>query len=60
MIGLGSLLVLLIIAVVIVIVLFMAIDYFARSGGDARLWMALKGLVVLAALVIVLQRAGVL
>ena len=51
----------LIIAVAIVIALFVAIDYFSAGlGGDARLWYLLKGLVVLAALALVLQRTGVL
>lgn len=55
-----SLLIAIVVAVVIVIVLFIAIDYFARAaGGDSRLWVLLKGVVVLVALLMVLNRAGV-
>lgn len=55
-----SLLITLAVAVVIVIVLFIAIDFFAQAaGGDSRLWLALKGLVVIIALVMFLQRTGV-
>lgn len=54
-----SILIVLVIAIVIVIVLFIALDYFAGAmGGDGRLWLALKGLIVLIALLFVLQRAG--
>jgi hypothetical protein len=55
-----DLILLIIVAVVIVLVLFVALDYFAKAiGGDGRLWMLLKGLIVVAALVLVLQRSGV-
>ena len=55
-----STLILIIVAVVVVIVLFIALDYFASAaGGDARLWLLAKGLIVLLALVLVLQRTGV-
>jgi len=51
--------ILIVIAVAIVIALFIAIDYFAAAaGGDARLWLLLKGLVVIGALVYVLRRTG--
>lgn len=54
-----SALILIAVAIVIVIVLFIAMDYFAGAiGGDGRLWLALKGLVVIIALVFVLQRTG--
>lgn len=53
-------LIMIIVAVLIVAVLFIALDYFAAAvGGDARLWLLLKGLIVLVALLLVLQRAGV-
>lgn len=51
----------LILAVVIVAVLFVATDYFSAGiGGDARLWLVLKGLIILAALGLVLQHYGYL
>ena len=50
----------LIIAVVIVVAVFIAIDYFAAAGGgNPRLWLLLKGLVVLAAVFYFLQRYGI-
>lgn len=55
-----NLLIMIIVAVVIVIVLFVALDYFARAiGGDVRLWLVLKGVIVLLALLLVLQRSHV-
>lgn len=54
------LLIMIVVAIVIVIVLFIAIDYFAAAvGGDGRLWLLLKGVIVLLALLFVLQRSGV-
>jgi hypothetical protein len=48
-----------VLALIVVIVLFVALDYFARAaGGDVRLWLLLKGVVVLLALLLVLERAG--
>lgn len=55
-----SLLITIAVAIAIVVALFIAIDYFARAaGGDSRLWLLLKGVVVIIALVMVLQRTGV-
>lgn len=55
-----SLLITIAVAIAIVVVLFIAIDYFASAvGGDSRLWLLLKGVVVIIALVMVLQRTGV-
>lgn len=56
-----SLLLTLVVAIVIVVFLFVAIDYFSSAiGGDGRLWLLLKGLIVLVALVLVVQQTGVL
>ena len=57
-----ELLIFIILAIVVVAVLFIAVDYIAGAAGakvDGRLWMLLKGLIVLAALLYVLQRQGV-
>ncbi len=55
-----ELLIFIILAIIVVVVLFIALDYIASAvGGDGRLWMLIKGLIVLAALLYVLQRQGV-
>ena len=54
-----NILILLLIAIVVVIVLFIALDYFASAiGGDGRLWLVMKGIIVLIALLYVLNRSG--
>lgn len=56
-----SLLIMLVVAVVIVILLFVAIDNFAGGiGGDGRLWLVLKGVILLLAVAYVLHSQGVL
>lgn len=53
-----SLLITIAIAVLIVVALWIAVDCFAKMGGDARLWWALKGLIVVVVLLYVLQNRG--
>ena len=55
-----SLILTIFVIVVIAILLILAVDYLAgAAGGDGRLYLLLKALIVLGAALVVMQKAGV-